>query len=56
VIERLKQDLNYVRRDGHALRYVKYQTDKICFEAIKQTEYALRIRCVLMQLESMDML
>src|SRR5574344_2129491 len=34
--------LEAVKRDGHALEFVKNQTQEICLEAVKQDAYALR--------------
>jgi hypothetical protein len=34
--------LEAVKQNGHALRYVKNQTENICLEAVKQDGHALR--------------
>ena len=34
--------LEAVKQDGHALRYVKDQTEAVALEAVKQDGYALR--------------
>ena len=36
-----KQCLEVVKRNGHALQYVKDQTEEICLEAVKQDGHAL---------------
>ena len=37
-----KECLEAVKQDGHALRYVKEQTNEICLEAVKQNGRALQ--------------
>lgn len=42
IIDCLKRDLEKVKVNGFALEFVKYQTDTICLEAVKEEGWTLK--------------